>query len=106
MALVQDIFRRNVPSQPAGTSTSISMAADALASRMVRSEEWGDMTRDVGKGYHRSQIFMFYGLTMEVLSPEERIELEKEIPLPIKVMYALIGRRQYERIMHNLRPTA
>jgi hypothetical protein len=28
------------------------------------------------------------------------------VPLPIKVMYALIGRRQYERIMHDLRPTA
>ena len=73
---------------------------------VITSDEWGEMTRDVGKGYHRSQIFMFYGLTMEVLSPEERIELEKEIPLPIKVMYALIGRRQYERIMHDLRPTA
>ena len=72
---------------------------------VITSDEWGDMTGDVGKGYHRSQIFMFYGLTMEVLSPEERIELEKEIPLPIKVMYALIGRRQYERIMHDLRPT-
>lgn len=73
---------------------------------VVTSDEWQDMTKEVGKGYHRSQIFMFYGLTLEVLTPEERSELEKEVPLPIKVMYALIGRRQYERIMHDLRPTA
>jgi hypothetical protein len=73
---------------------------------VITSGEWKEMGKEVGKTYHRSQIFMFYGLVLEMLTPQERAELEKQVPLPIKVMYALIGRRQYERIMHDLRPTA
>ncbi len=73
---------------------------------VITSGEWEEMGKQVGKTYHRSQIFMFYGLVLEMLTPQERAELEKQVPLPIKVMYALIGRRQYERIMHDLRPTA
>ncbi|GAA1988931.1 hemerythrin domain-containing protein [Microbacterium pumilum] len=72
---------------------------------VITATEWEEMGEVVQKTYHRSQIFMFYGLILEVMSPAERAELEKEVPLPIKVLYALVGRRQYARIMHDLRPT-
>lgn len=73
---------------------------------VMTSEEWDEVGTAAQKAYHRSQIFMFYGLILETMSPEERAELESEVPLPIRVMYALIGRRQYERIMRDLRPAA
>jgi hemerythrin-like domain-containing protein len=73
---------------------------------VMTSEEWEEVGKSGQKAYHRSQIFMFYGLFLEIMSPEERAELEPEVPLPIRVMYALVGRRQYERIMRDLRPAA
>ena len=72
---------------------------------VITAEEWEEMGAEVQKTYHRSQIFMFYGLILEIISPEERAELEPQVPLPIRVAYALVGRRQYERIMRDLRPT-
>jgi len=73
---------------------------------VMTSEEWDEVGTAAQKTYHRSQIFMFYGLFLEIMSPEERAELEPEVPLPIRMMYALIGRRQYEKIMRDLRPAA
>jgi hemerythrin-like domain-containing protein len=73
---------------------------------VITSKEWEDIGTEAQKSYHRSQIFMFYGLFLEIMSPEERAELEPEVPLPIRIMYALIGRRQYEKIMRDLRPAA
>jgi len=73
---------------------------------VITSAEWAEFGDVVQKSYARSQIFLFYGLILEMMSPEERAELQKEVPLPIKLLYALVGRRQYERIMSDLRPRA
>ncbi|MGC5169899.1 hemerythrin domain-containing protein [Microbacterium sp. DT81.1] len=66
-------------------------------------EEFGDVAQ---KSYARSQIFLFYGLILDLMSPQERESFAKEVPLPIKILYALVGRRQYERIMNDLRAGA
>jgi hemerythrin-like domain-containing protein len=73
---------------------------------VMTSEEWDDVGTAAQKAYHRSQIFLFYGLILEMMSAQERAEFEPEVPLPIRVMYALVGRRQYERVMRDLRPVS
>ena len=67
-------------------------------------EEWEAIGKQTMKTYDRSQIFLFYGLIQDSLTPEQAAELAGEVPMMIKLLYRLIGRRKYEHVMGVLDP--
>ncbi|WP_243074798.1 hemerythrin domain-containing protein [Microbacterium sp. SS28] len=60
-------------------------------------EEWDALGAQAQKTYDRSQIFLFFGLIQDSLTPEVAADLMKEIPAVIRTLYKFYGRRQYER---------
>jgi iron-sulfur cluster repair protein YtfE (RIC family) len=66
--------------------------------------EWEAIGKETLKTYDRSQIFLFYGLIQDSLTPQQAAELASEVPVMIKLLYRLIGRRRYEHVMGVLDP--
>ena len=60
-------------------------------------EEWDQVGAEGQKTYDRSQIFLFFGLIQDSLEPEQLADLLAEVPAMIRLLYALYGRRSYEK---------
>lgn len=59
--------------------------------------EWDAVGEEAQKAYDRSQIFLFFGIIQDSLTPERLDAFLEEVPAAIRILYRLIGRRQYER---------
>ena len=60
-------------------------------------EEWDHVGAEAQKAYDRSQIFLFFGLIQDSLTPEQLTDLLAEVPAMIRLLYALYGRRSYAK---------
>lgn len=64
--------------------------------------EWDAVGAQAQKAYDRSQIFLFFGIIQDSLTPERLDAFIAEVPAAIRILYRLIGRRQYERSLDLL----
>lgn len=65
-------------------------------------EEWEHVGEEAQKGYARSQIFLFFGLIQDSMTPDQLDEFLTEVPRAIKLLYRLYGKRSYERNLELL----
>ncbi len=64
--------------------------------------EWDAVGEEAQKAYDRSQIFLFFGIIQDSLSPDRLDAFIAEVPAAIRILYRLIGRRQYEKSLELL----
>lgn len=73
---------------------------------VMSAAEWDKVGEAARATYDPAQIVLFLGLILEVMPADERAEFEAELPGPVKLVWALVGRHAYRRMMDRLRPSA
>ena len=61
--------------------------------------EWQKVGDAAQKGYARSQIFLFFGLIQDSMTPAELEAFMTDVPRAITLLYRLYGKRAYERTL-------
>jgi hemerythrin-like domain-containing protein len=72
---------------------------------VITSREWEKVGAAARATYAPDQVALFLGLILELMPAAERVEFEAELPGPVKFVWAVVGRRHYERLMQRLRPS-
>ncbi len=114
-----DAWRDRPGPETAGALASQFAAIDALLTVHLNDEEgkiipvieevmsaaeWDEVGAAARTTYDPAQIVLFLGLILDVMPPEERAEFEAELPGPVKLVWALVGRHAYQRMMARLQP--
>ena len=71
---------------------------------VISAAEWDKVGEAARATYDPAQIVLFLGLIMEVMPDDERAEFEAELPGPVRIVWALVGRHAYRRMMDRLQP--
>ena len=71
---------------------------------VLTAREWEKVGAAARATYAPDQVTLFLGLILELMPAAERAEFEAELPGPVRFVWALVGRRHYERLMRRLRP--
>ncbi len=71
---------------------------------VMSSREWDKVGAAARATYAPDQVALFLGLILDLMPAAERLEFEAELPGPVRLVWALVGRRHYERLMERLSP--
>ena len=72
----------------------------------ITAEEWTRFGQEAFEKFTNDEKLIATGTLEEVASPEEADWFTGDLPLPIKVMWRLVGRRKYARYMRRVLGTA
>lgn len=77
-----------------------------VAATSFTQAEW-DRLGDEGMAHvPKNRLLVQLGYILEDADPQERTEILARVPAPARLLYKLIGRRQYEKEIRTLRPPA
>jgi hypothetical protein len=68
--------------------------------------EWGELGQRGRSEIPKDRMLIQLGTILESAAPEHRERFWRELPLPVKVLYRLIGKRQFERERARIQGTA
>lgn len=74
-----------------------------LAEDFLTPPEWEQVGRQGLENVPKSKIFLALGAILEDATPDERAAFLKKVPAPGRLLWRLVGRRQYRRRMATLR---
>ncbi len=74
-----------------------------LIDRHLNSGEWENVGQQESEGFTPSQRWIVLGQLLEVASPEEAEMMFDRLPLPVRLLWPLVGRRTYRRYIESLR---
>lgn len=69
----------------------------------ITAEEWTRLGQETFEKFTNDEKLIATGALEEVASPEEAAWFTGDLPVPIKVMWRLVGRRKYARYMQRVR---
>jgi len=69
----------------------------------ITATEWEQFGQDIFEKFTNSEKLIATGVLEDVATPEEVQWFVGELPLPIKLMWRLVGRRRYNRYMARVR---
>lgn len=72
----------------------------------LRSEDWEQTGKAAFDGFTNAEKLIALGQMLDVSTPEEARLFLAELPLPIRMLWALTGRRKYTRFMREVRAVA
>ena len=70
--------------------------------QVISQQEWDQVGEAAKSGAAPRQGLMMIGLVLDLMPADERASFEAELPGPAKFVWALVGRRYYQRIMADL----
>ncbi len=65
--------------------------------------EWDKLGEDFGTKTPKDKLLFFLGALLEEATPEETAELMRKVPAPARLIWRLVGKRQYARRTRRLR---
>ncbi len=74
-----------------------------LIAAHITQAEWDHMGKVAFSKFTRKQRFIAMGEMLAAASPTEAARMLAGLPVPIKVIWRLVGRRKYERFIADLR---
>ncbi|MCL1869652.1 MAG: hemerythrin domain-containing protein [Promicromonosporaceae bacterium] len=77
-----------------------------IAERVLTQPEWNALGEHGMGSIPRSRIFPVLGMLLACSSPEDRKAFLGGAPAPVRVLYRLVGRRQFEKVYRTLFPGA
>jgi hypothetical protein len=77
-----------------------------VAAVTLTASEWGELGKRGLSEIPRDRMLIQLGTILASVSPEHRQRFWAELPLPARVLYRLVGRRQYERERARIEGTA
>ncbi len=75
-----------------------------VAEKVITEEEWQSLADHGTAAIPKSRLLPQLGMLLANASPEDRREFVAVIPVPIRWLYRLVGRRQYARLYRRLYP--
>jgi hypothetical protein len=72
----------------------------------ITAEEWTRFGRETFEKFTNAEKLVATGTLEDVATPEEATWFIGDLPLPIKLMWRVSGRRQYARYMRRVLGTA
>lgn len=77
-----------------------------VAAVTLTAAEWGELGQRGRSEIPRDRMLIQLGTILESAAPEHRDRFWAELPLPVKVLYHLVGRRRYARERARIEGTA
>lgn len=75
-----------------------------IAATSMTQTEWNALG-DAGRAsIDKKRLLVQLGYMLEDATPEQRVDMMAHVPAPARLLYRLIGRRQYEKEIATLRP--
>lgn len=75
-----------------------------VAEKVVTQKEWELLGEHSTSAIPKSRLLPQLGCLLFNCTPEERVQFIRGVPLPIRVLYRLVGRRQFARQFRELFP--
>lgn len=75
-----------------------------VAEKVITQKEWDQLAEHSMGVIPKSRLMPQLGMLLANSSPADRADFSKAIPAPIKLLYRLVGRRQFERQYRQLFP--
>jgi hypothetical protein len=72
----------------------------------IAAEEWTRFGQETFEKFTNAEKLVATGTLEEVATPEEATWFVGDLPLPIKLMWRLLGRRKYARYMQRVQGTS
>jgi hemerythrin-like domain-containing protein len=77
-----------------------------IAAVTLTPQEWGELGQRGRSEIPRDRMLIQLGTILESAAPEHRERFWKELPPPVRLLYRLVGKRQYERERARIEGTA
>lgn len=77
-----------------------------VAAVTLTQAEWGELGKRGRSEIPKDRMLIQLGTILESAAPEHRARFWKELPPPVRLLYRLVGRRQYERERARIEGTA
>lgn len=77
-----------------------------VAATSFSQTEWDRLGEEGMASVPKKRLLVQLGYILEDATPEERADVLSHVPPPARLLYRLIGRRQYEKEIRTLRPPA
>jgi hypothetical protein len=74
-----------------------------LIAEYVTVAEWDDFGKAAFAKFTPSQRFLAMGQMLEVATPAEATAMLGDLPLPVRVIWTLVGKRKYRRYIDEVR---
>jgi hypothetical protein len=75
-----------------------------VAERVVTAQEWERLSEHGMNAIPRSRLLPQLGLLLASSSPEDRAIFLREVPRPVRLLFRLVGKRQYAKQFRTLFP--
>ena len=75
-----------------------------VAEKVITQKEWDQLAEHATKVIPKSRLLPQLGSLLASSSPAERADFMRAIPVPIRLLYRVVGRRQFERQFRLLFP--
>lgn len=75
-----------------------------VAEKVLTQKEWDLLGEHATSSIPKSRLLPQLGYLLFNCSPEERVQFMRGIPLPIRLLYRVVGRRQFARQFRELFP--
>lgn len=75
-----------------------------VAAKVLRQPEWDELGKHGFGAIPMSRLMPQMGVVIAVMSEEDRAGFMKHVPTPVKAMYRVFGRRQFEKQYRTLFP--
>lgn len=77
-----------------------------LVAAHLTAAEWDELGKRMHASMPRDRMLKFFGMMLEDATPEERRQMTSALPLPVRAMWTLVGRRNYQGIVRSVRTGA
>jgi hypothetical protein len=77
-----------------------------IAAVTLTQAEWGELGKRGRSEIPKDRMLIQLGTILESVAPEHRERFWKELPPPVRLLYRLVGKRQYERERARIEGTA
>jgi hypothetical protein len=77
-----------------------------IAAVTLTQAEWGELGKRGRSEIPKDRMLIQLGTILESVAPEHRERFWKELPPPVRLLYRLVGKRQYERERARIQGTA
>lgn len=68
-----------------------------LAEQHMTADEWAELGKRGMAAIPKDRLFVFLGHMLEETTPGERMHMLRNLPVPARVLYQVVGKRQYKR---------
>jgi hypothetical protein len=69
----------------------------------ITQREWDDAGKRAFDKFTPAERFTALGQMLEVATPQEAARMQAGLPLPVRVLWRLVGRRRYDAYVRSLR---